>query len=92
MKVRAHVYIDGNVQGVLFRYHTYELAQRLGVRGWVRNNPDGRVEAVFEGEKEAVKQMLDFCHRGPPMARVTDVEVKWEPHRGEFPEFEIRYG
>jgi acylphosphatase len=92
MKARAHVYIGGDVQGVFFRYHTYELAQRLGVRGWVRNNPDGRVEAVFEGKKEVVERMLNFCRRGPPGARVADVEVKWEPHRGEFSGFEIRYG
>jgi acylphosphatase len=92
MKVKAHVYIKGRVTGVFFRYHTYELAQRLGVRGWVRNNPDGRVEAIFEGEKEAVDRMLNFCHRGPPGARVADVEVRWEPHRGEFSGFEIRYG
>ena len=92
MKARAHVYISGYVQGVFFRYHTRELAQRLGLRGWVRNTPDGQVEAVFEGEKEAVERMLNFCHRGPSGARVTDIEVKWENYRGEFSGFEVRYG
>lgn len=91
MKVRAHVHIGGYVQGVFFRYHTQELAQRLGVSGWVRNLRDGRVEAVFEGEREQVEEMVKFCRRGPPGARVTDVDIKWEGYRGEFSEFEVRY-
>lgn len=91
MKARAHVRISGYVQGVFFRYHTRELAQRLGLRGWVRNTPDDRVEAVFEGEKGAVERMLGFCHRGPSGARVTDVKIKWEQTRGEFSGFEVRY-
>ena len=92
MKARAHVNISGRVTGVFFRYHTRELAQRMGLGGWVRNTSDGGVEAVFEGDKESIEQMLSFCHRGPPGAGVTDVEVKWEPYRGEFRNFEIRYG
>lgn len=92
MKTRAHVRISGYVQGVFFRYHTRELAQQLGLRGWVRNTPDGQVEAVFEGEKGAVERMLEFCHRGPSGARVNDIEIKWEQPRGEFSGFEVRYG
>ena len=92
MKARAHVFVSGKVQGVFFRYHVQEVAQRLRVRGWVRNTSNGRVEALLEGDKKAVEEMLNFCHRGPPGARVTDVEVRWEPYRGEFQEFEIRYG
>ena len=84
--------VSGMVQGVYFRYHTRELAQRLGLRGWVQNTPDDLVEAVFEGEKGAVERMLEFCHRGPSGARVTDVEIKWEQPRGEFSGFEVRYG
>jgi len=91
MNVRAHVYITGYVTGVLFRYHTQQLAQRLGVSGWVRNLRDGRVEAVFEGEREQVEEMVKFCREGPPGARVTDVEVKWEKYQGGFSGFEIRY-
>ncbi|MEM2978716.1 MAG: acylphosphatase [Candidatus Hadarchaeales archaeon] len=83
MRVRAHVHVSGRVQGVFFRYRTSELAERLGVAGWVRNLSDGRVEAVFEGEKEEVEKMLDFCRRGPPGARVDGVEVEWEEPRGE---------
>ena len=91
MKVRAHVYISGNVTGVFFRYTAQELAQRLGVKGWVRNLRDGRVEVVFEGERAQVEEMIRFCHKGPPGAAVTDVEVKWEDYRDEFSGFEIRY-
>lgn len=92
MKARAHVYISGRVQGVFFRYGTKELADRLGVEGWVRNTRDGRVEAVFEGEKEKIEEILNFCHRGPLGASVSDVEVEWQEPKGEFTGFGIRYG
>jgi acylphosphatase len=92
MKARAHVYISGRVQGVFFRSDTKELADRLGVEGWVRNTRDGRVEAVFEGEKEKIEEMLNFCHRGPHGASVGDVEVEWQELTGEFTGFGIRYG
>jgi len=90
--VRAHVYVSGRVQGVFFRSETQDEALRRNVTGWVRNLPDGRVEAVFEGEKEAVEKLIEFCKRGPPGARVTKVEVAWEPYTGEFKDFKIRYG
>lgn len=92
MEARAHVWVEGYVQGVFFRYETSKVARSLRVNGWVRNLPDGRVEAVFEGEKENVEEMVKFCRQGPPGAQVDNVEVKWEPHRGEFSGFEIRYG
>lgn len=88
---RAHVFVEGYVQGVFFRYHTQKLAHRLGVRGWVRNLPDGRVEAVVEGEEKAINQMLEFFRRGPAGAFVEKVEVKWETPVGEYQDFEIRY-
>lgn len=91
MKVRAHVSVSGHVQGVFFRHHTSEQAARLGVSGWVRNLRDGGVEAVFEGEREKVDEMVEFCRRGPLGARVTDVEVKWEDYSGEFSGFQVRY-
>ncbi|WP_028841287.1 acylphosphatase [Thermodesulfobacterium hveragerdense] len=87
---RVHVYISGKVQGVYFRAYTEEEALRLGVKGWVRNLPDGRVEAVFEGEDEAVDKMVAWCHRGSPYAKVTHVEVIEEPYKGEFNDFRIR--
>jgi acylphosphatase len=88
---RVHVFISGRVQGVFFRAYTEQEAKKLGVKGWVRNLPDGRVEAVFEGENSAVDQMVAWCHKGSPSAKVTDVEVIEEPYKGEFSDFEIRY-
>ena len=84
--------MTGEVQGIGFRYYVRELARSLGVCGWVKNLSDGRVEAVFEGEGKRVEEMIKFCRRGPPSADVSDVEVKWEDYKGEFSDFEIRYG
>jgi acylphosphatase len=91
MKSRAHVLVSGRVQGVFFRARTMNRAVNLGVNGWVMNLSDGRVEAVFEGEDEAVKALVDFCRHGPSGAVVTNVEVKWEPFTGEFKAFGIRH-
>lgn len=90
-KVRVHVYVSGWVQGVFFRSETQEKAVRHNVTGWVRNLPDGRVEAVFEGEKDQVDALIEFCRRGPPGARVTNFEASWESYTGEFKGFKIRY-
>jgi acylphosphatase len=92
MKVRAHVLVSGMVQGVFFRSETRYEAKKRSITGWVRNLPDGRVEAVFEGEEEKVKELINFCKRGPPGARVTSVDVRWENYTGEFKDFEIGYG
>jgi acylphosphatase len=92
MKVRAHVLVSGMVQGVFFRSETQYEAKKRNVTGWVRNLPDGMVEAVFEGEEEKVKELINFCKHGPPGARVTSVDVRWEKYTGEFKDFEIRYG
>lgn len=91
MKVRAHVFVSGRVQGVFFRSETRYEANRRNVTGWVRNLPDGRVEAVFEGEKDEVEKINEFCRRGPPEAKVTKVQVSWENHTREFKDFKIRY-
>jgi acylphosphatase len=91
MKRRAHLFISGRVQGVFYRANTRDEARRLGLTGWVRNLPDGRVEAVIEGEEERVKELIDWCHQGPPGAIVRGVEVRWEDYRGEFADFKIRY-
>ncbi|HTY75250.1 MAG TPA: acylphosphatase [Candidatus Nanoarchaeia archaeon] len=91
MKIRAHVFISGRVQGVLFRGRTMQEAVRLNVTGWVRNLPDGRVEAVFEGEKKVVDEMLDFCREGPRDAVVLGVDVSWDSFKGEFKDFKIRH-
>ena len=91
MKIRAHVFVSGSVQGVFFRSKTQQIAEASGVVGWVRNLPDGNVEAVFEGEEEAVKALIEFCRHGPRGAVVTNVELTKENYEGEFQEFEIRY-
>jgi acylphosphatase len=90
VKDRVHVFVSGNVQGVFFRQKTKQQAENFGVNGWVRNLPDGRVEAVFEGEEEAVKALVDYCHQGPSSAKVTGVDVRRESYRGEFSGFETR--
>jgi len=91
MMIRAHVFIYGRVQGVFCRSETMHEAKKRHVRGWIRNLPDGRVEAVVEGEENNVKELLEFCKCGPPGAAVRKVEVSWEPYTGEFSDFEIRY-
>ncbi|MCP8310032.1 MAG: acylphosphatase [Candidatus Methylarchaceae archaeon HK02M1] len=90
-KVRVQVYISGLVQGVFFRSNTRKMALKLCLKGWVRNLRDGRVEAVFEGEKEKVLEMLQWCRSGPPSAQVTDVSVKLEKYEGKFTTFDIFY-
>lgn len=90
-KVRIHVWVTGRVQGVYFRYAVEEEARDRGVTGWVRNLPDGRVEGIFEGEEALIQELLAFCRRGPPHARVDRVEVREEPFGDEFRGFGIRY-
>lgn len=80
---RAHVFVSGRVQGVFFRATCREEAQDAGVNGWVRNLPDGRVEAVFEGEDAAVERMVAWCRKGPAGARVTGVDLRWENPQDE---------
>ena len=80
---RAHVVVRGAVQGVFFRAETRDRARSLGVDGWVRNTPDGTVEAVFEGEEERVESMVEWCRRGPAGARVEDVDADWTAPEGE---------
>ena len=84
---RVHVFVSGKVQGVFFRSSTKDMAEKLGVSGWVRNLADGRVEALFEGKKEIVETMIEWCKFGPEMAKVTGVEVFSEDYRGEFSGF-----
>ena len=81
-EIRRRVTVSGEVQGVNFRSATAEEAERAGVAGWVRNRDDGSVEAVFEGEREAVERLIDFCRSGPSSASVADVEVAEEDVEG----------
>jgi acylphosphatase len=80
---RARVVIRGRVQGVFFRAETAARARSLGLAGWVRNNPDGTVEAVFQGDRDRIESMVAWCRRGPASASVEDVEVEWTETRGE---------
>jgi len=88
-KSRKHVIIRGRVQGVFFRMETQRAAERLGVFGWVKNRADGTVEAVFEGEKEKVDAVIDWCRRGPRHADVKGVDIHEENYTGEFNDFSI---
>ena len=74
---RLEIVVSGLVQGVCFRASTRSLARRLGLRGWVRNLPDGRVEAVFEGEENLLREMLGWCQAGPQGAQVDHVDARW---------------
>ncbi|WP_435194514.1 acylphosphatase [Natronomonas sp. EA1] len=87
--LRAHVFVSGKVQGVYYRANTRDTAHERGVDGWVRNLADGRVEAVFEGEKEAVEAMVEWCHEGSPRAEVESVEVEYGEPEG-LSGFEVR--
>ena len=88
---RVRVIVEGRVQGVFFRSYTQQMAQRLGLGGWVRNRPDSSVESVVEGEQGRVDQMIQWFYQGSPMSRVTGVKVTCEEPTNEFSEFEIRY-
>jgi acylphosphatase len=88
-QIRAHVFISGRVQGVGYRFSTLDRANELGISGWVRNLPDRRVEAVFEGSQTAVEEMIQWCDRGPRGAVVNDVAVEYEVPEG-LQGFEIR--
>ena len=90
-EARAHLLIEGMVQGVFYRAFTRDIAHTLGLKGWVRNLYDGRVEAVFEGKKQIIEQAIQECFSGPPGARVTNVEVKWEEFQGDLKGFTVRY-
>ena len=80
---RARVVVSGRVQGVFFRAETRNRARSLGLAGWVRNNADGNVEAVFEGDRDRVESMVEWCRRGPRGAAVADLDVSWERPKGE---------
>ena len=87
---RARVLVSGRVQGVFFRDSARRLARRLGLSGWIRNRPDGRVEAEFQGTKDAVDEAIEFCRRGPELAVVEDVEVSWVDPVAAEPGFRVR--
>jgi len=86
---RAHVKISGQVQGVFFRDSTRQKAEELGLKGWVKNVPDGAVEALFEGPSERVREMVRWCEEGPQQASVENVETDFEDASGDLEDFEV---
>ena len=89
-RTRAHVYVSGRVQGVFYRATTRDTARETGVDGWVRNLDDGRVEAVFEGPEDAVREMVTWCETGSPAADVDRVDVEYEEPEG-IDSFDVRW-
>lgn len=88
---RVTVIVTGLVQGVSFRYYTRREARRLDLTGWVRNEVDGSVKLIAEGQDDSLKALLQFLGKGPPSARVQNVEVVWSQASGEFASFEVRF-
>jgi acylphosphatase len=89
-RARVHLRVHGLVQGVYFRASTQSEARRLGLVGWVRNEPDGSVSATAEGPRTAVEALVAWAHHGPPAARVDRVDVQWETPTHEHDHFEVR--
>jgi acylphosphatase len=87
---RVHLRIHGRVQGVAFRAYAIEEALRLGVKGWVRNCPDGSVELIAEGNRKKVEELVSWCRHGPPSARVDHIGIEAEDFRAEFRDFRVR--
>jgi acylphosphatase len=90
MKACMHVFVSGRVQGVNYRWFTLDTAASLGLTGWVRNLPDGRVEAEIEGDKETVDRMIEAMRQGPRVAQVTDLEVIEQPCQNLYRDFRVR--
>lgn len=89
--VRVRVFADGRVQGVAYRFFAEKSAARLGVTGWVRNLPDGRVEVLAEGTSDHIETFLERLKEGPSLARIERFDVRREPATGEFPDFRIEF-
>ena len=92
MKKRGHFRVEGRVQGVCYRMYACKEAERLGLTGWVRNCPDGTVEAVAEGEERDLVSFRAWCAKGPPYARVTAVGESYGDASNAFEGFRVRYG
>ncbi|WP_020401856.1 acylphosphatase [Gracilimonas tropica] len=89
--MKKHIWITGRVQGVGFRHFTRKNAESLGVLGWVRNLPDGKVEAVFEGDEDQIDELIDRCKKGPPAAYVKEIKVEEPKEKGAFTDFQVRF-
>lgn len=87
----AHLMIRGFVQGIGYRKWARKEAQKLGLSGWVRNLPDGSVEALLQGSQKDIKEMIALCKKGPFMSEVENVDVVWENQKETIPDFSIRH-
>jgi acylphosphatase len=88
---RLHFTIHGDVQGVSFRHYTKQLATELNLTGSVKNNSDGTVEITAEGHEQDLKKLLEWCHKGPELAKVTKISSEWLTYKAEFQNFTITY-
>lgn len=88
---RARIFISGRVQGVFFRQNTRKKAQELGITGWVKNLANGRVEALIEGEKDKVNELIEWTKKGSIFSRVDGVDIAWEEYQAEFDDFKIKH-
>ena len=88
-KARVHIFVSGRVQGVFFRLAAKKKADKLGLTGWVKNLADGKVEAVFEGDKDKIEEMLQWAKRGPFLAKVENLEIIRDDYTGGFTNFKI---
>lgn len=86
---QAHIFVSGFVQGVGYRHFVRKNAQQLGLMGWVKNTPDGRVEVLAQGEKEDLEKLIELCRKGPFLAEIENVEVVWEEIKQDYPDFQI---
>ncbi|MFH1650434.1 MAG: acylphosphatase [Candidatus Woesearchaeota archaeon] len=91
VKVRTRIMIKGQVQGMYFRAGIKKRAKELTLRGWVRNNPDGSVEALVEGDDVILDRLIEYCKVGPQGAKVETVEIKKEKFENAFTDFVIKY-
>ena len=91
MFVCAEILVSGRVQGVYYRAFTQAAAQRLGLSGFCRNLPDGRVEVIAEGDREVIETLVGQLRLGPPRAKVGDIQVQWKPAEHRLKDFSIRY-
>ena len=87
----VHIIVSGRVQGIFFRAHTKEVAEKLGVKGYAKNLSDGNVEVVAQGDDEKLKELIKFCRKGPRAADVTDIDVKYMDSNEKFDDFSIKY-
>lgn len=88
---QIHAVVAGDVQGVNFRYYTVQQAKALGLKGFVRNCPDGSVEVIAQGNKEQLLELIEWLKKGPGFASVSRVSVEWQPEGKQFREFSVEY-